>query len=125
LIRVVEGTEIVVSVRNERKTPLTVHGFCSRAEASCAPLQVPPAQTREARFRTGPAGTYHYWASTFGAPVPFRELAGAFVVDPIAGPPAPDRILVITEWTSLTPPQLREIMMPTRPPRCSWGSSPA
>jgi FtsP/CotA-like multicopper oxidase with cupredoxin domain len=124
LIRVVEGTEIVVSVRNERNTPLTVHGFCSRDEASCAPLQVPPAQTREARFRTGPAGTYHYWASTFGAPVPFRELAGAFVVDPIAGPPAPDRILVITEWTSLTPPQLREIMMADAPTEVFVGFKP-
>ena len=39
-------------------------------------------QRPQMEFKSGPAGTYHYWASTIGAPVPFRELAGAFVVDP-------------------------------------------
>ena len=77
----------------------------ARATARRAPpLEVPPDQTREVRFRSGPAGTYHYWASTIGAPVPFRELAGALVVDPAEGQAEPDRILVITEWTNLTPP---------------------
>ena len=45
-----------------------------------------------------------------GAPVPFRELAGAFVVDPAGVPAEPDRIFVITEWSDLTPAQLREIV---------------
>ena len=82
LIRVVEGTELVVSVRNDREATLVVRGLCTRDGTACAPLEVPPAETREVRFRSGPAGTYHYWASTIGAPVPFRELAGALVVDP-------------------------------------------
>jgi FtsP/CotA-like multicopper oxidase with cupredoxin domain len=115
LLRVVEGTEIVVSIRNDRDAPLVVQGLCTRGEAACAPVQVPPAETREARFRSGPAGTYHYWATTMGAPVPFRELAGAFVVDPAAGPVEPDRILVITEWSNLTPRQLGEIMSADSP----------
>ena len=77
---------------------------------ACPTLEVPAGETREVRFTSGRAGTYHYWASTMGAPVPFRELAGAFVVDPAGGAVEPDRILVITEWTSLTPQQLGEIV---------------
>ena len=109
LIRVVQGTAIAASIRNDLDAALVVHGLCARDETSCPPLEVAPQQTREVRFTSGPAGTYHYWASTIGAPVPFRELAGAFVVDPAAGPVEQDRILVITEWTSLTPGQLGEI----------------
>ena len=70
LIRVVEGTAIEVSIRNERDVTLVVHGFCARGGASCAPLEVPPHETRHVRFPSGPAGTYHYWGSTIGAPVP-------------------------------------------------------
>lgn len=66
-------------------------------------------ETRVVEFPAGPAGTYHYWATAFGAPVPFREMAGAFIVDPLEGV-ADDRVLVITEWTSLSPAQLGEIM---------------
>ena len=40
--------------------------------------------------------------------MPFRELAGALIVDP-AGDVPPDRIFVITEWTSLTPAELGAI----------------
>ena len=109
LIRVVEGTTLIVSIRNDLTAPLTVHGLCTRGDTSCPVVEVAPQQTRTMQFMTGPAGTYHYWASTFGAPVPFREMAGAFVVDPVAGA-APDRILVITEWSDLTVAQLREIV---------------
>lgn len=109
LIRVVEGTEIVASIRNDLNTPLAVHGLCARNGEACAELEVPPGQTRETRFTSGAAGTYHYWASTFGAPIPFRELAGAFVVDPLTGQAEPDRILVVTEWSNLTASQFGEI----------------
>jgi FtsP/CotA-like multicopper oxidase with cupredoxin domain len=109
LIRVVEGTEIIVSVRNDLTAPLVIHGLCSRGDASCPVVEVAPQETRTMQFPSGPAGTYHYWASSFGAPVPFREMAGAFVVDPVAGT-APDRILVITEWSDLTVAQLRDIV---------------
>ena len=85
---------------------------------------MPPGETREVRFSSGRAGTYHYWATTMGAPVPFRELAGAFVVDPPGGAVAADRIFVITEWTSLTPEQLSEIdRAPTIQARSSSSSS--
>jgi FtsP/CotA-like multicopper oxidase with cupredoxin domain len=110
LIRVIEGTQIVASIRNDLDAPLTVHGLCARDGGTCPPLQVPPRQAREVRFIGGRAGTYHYWASTMGAPVPFRELSGAFIVDPAEGAIEPDRILVITEWGNLTREQLGAII---------------
>ena len=108
LIRVAEGTEIALSIRNDLAATLTVHGLCTRGGPACAPVQVKPSETRQVRFQSGPAGTYHYWASTLGAPVPFRELAGALIVDPPAVV-EPDRILVITEWANLTAAQIGQI----------------
>jgi FtsP/CotA-like multicopper oxidase with cupredoxin domain len=110
LIRVIEGTRIVISIRNDLDAVLRVHGLCTRDGSACLPLEVPPSETRETRFTSGRAGTYHYWASAIGAPVPFRELAGAFVVDPPGGAVADDRVMVITEWTSLTARQLHEVL---------------
>ena len=110
LLRVVEGTTLAVSVRNELTSPLRVHGLCARDGSACAPLDVPPGAERDVRFASGRAGTYHYWATSMGAPVPFRELAGAFVVDPAGAPADPDRIFVITEWSDLTPAQLGRIV---------------
>ena len=71
-------------------------------------------ETRQVRFRSGPAGTYHYWATTTGMPLLFRavndtQLSGAFIVDPAGAEPVNDRVFVITDWTSLTLSQLREI----------------
>ena len=120
LIRVPEGTPIVVSIRNDLAAPLRVHGLCARDGTPCAPLDVPARGPRGALRAAGRAGTYHYWATTMGAPVPFRELAGAFVVDPPGVTVEPDRVFVITEWNDLTPEQLREIM---RGRRCGRGAS--
>lgn len=110
LIRVPEGTTIDATIANELEGPLTVHGLCTRGGAPCEALTVPPGATRARRFASGPAGTYHYWATAFGAPVPFRELGGAFIVDPAGAPPSPDRVFVITEWSGLAPGDLREVM---------------
>jgi FtsP/CotA-like multicopper oxidase with cupredoxin domain len=114
LIRVTEGTSLDVSIRNDLPTLLRVHGLCARDGGRCAPMDVQPGSTGNRRFASGRAGTYHYWATSMGAPMPFRELAGAFVVDPPGGA-HPDRIFVITEWTSLTPAQLREILSADEP----------
>jgi FtsP/CotA-like multicopper oxidase with cupredoxin domain len=110
LIRVREGTTIAVSIRNDLGMALRVHGLCARDGHPCAPVDVQPEATRDIRFTSGRAGTYHYWATTIGAPVPFRELAGAFVVDPPDGPRRADRVFVITEWSTLTAAQLGEIL---------------
>jgi FtsP/CotA-like multicopper oxidase with cupredoxin domain len=110
MLRVVEGATLVVSIRNDLTSPLRVHGLCARDGSACAPLDVPPGADREVRFASGRAGTYHYWATAMGAPVPFREMGGAFIVDPAGVRVEPDRIFVVTEWSDLTPKQLREVM---------------
>jgi FtsP/CotA-like multicopper oxidase with cupredoxin domain len=111
LIRVPEGTEVAVDIRNDLDTPLRVHGLCARDGSPCAPLDVPAAAAREVRFRAPRAGTYHYWATTTGFPLAFRalrdtQLSGAFVVDEPGRTAAADRVLVITDWTNLTRAQL-------------------
>ena len=114
LIRVPEGTTIAANVRNDLEHPLTVHGLCDRGQASCPPLDVPAGESRQLRFTSGPAGTYHYWATTDRVPLAFRgaddtQLSGAFIVDAKGAAPGDDRVFVITEWTSVTRDQLRQI----------------
>jgi FtsP/CotA-like multicopper oxidase with cupredoxin domain len=117
LIRVQEGTMIVASVRNDLDTALTVHGLCTHDGTPCSPLDVPPGETRTATFTSGAAGTYHYWASSFGAPIPFRELGGAFIVDPRGDATQPDRVMVLTEWSNLSPDQVRQVVSADVPDR--------
>ena len=114
LIRVPEGAELAVSVRNELDSTLRVHGLCERGGVACAPFEVAAGEARQIRFTSGRAGTYLYWATTTGAPLQFRgstdsQLSGAFIVDPSGAEPDADRIFVITEWTSLTRTQLKEL----------------
>jgi len=109
LIRVAEGTPIVVTIQNDLDASLHVNGLCARDGAPCPAVDVPAGGAREVRFSSGRAGTYHYWATTIGVPIPFRELAGGFVVDP-PGEVAADRVLVITEWSNLTRDQLLTII---------------
>ena len=120
LIRVPEGTEVAATVRNELTRPLRVFGMCERGGEACAPLEVPPGQARLVTFLAGRPGTYHYWATTTGMPLPFRavgdtQLSGAFIVDPAGIDPARDRIFVITDWTSLTLDELTRIAGATDP----------
>jgi FtsP/CotA-like multicopper oxidase with cupredoxin domain len=89
---------------------LIVHGFCPRDGSDCPTLAVPAGEMRQAEFSAGRPGTYHYWATSMGAPVPFREMGGALVVDPRGGAVAADRVLVITEWNNLTPDQMRQVV---------------
>ena len=113
LIRVPAGTVIAVTIRNDLDDPLRVHGLCERSGGACPSIDVAAGETQHVQFKAGHVGTYHYWATTTGMPLNFRatgdsQLSGAFVVDP-PGVRSEDRIFVITEWTSLTPAQLREI----------------
>ncbi len=115
LIRIPEGTRVAVGVHNDLAHPLRVHGLCDRGANTCAPIDVPAGQMRRVQFTSGPAGTYHYWATTTGMPMPFRgaddtQLSGAFIVDPPGAPANADRVFVITEWTSLTREQLHQLI---------------
>ncbi len=114
LIRVRQGTTVVATVRNDLDRPLQVHGLCARDGSPCLPIAVPPGEAREVRFDTGTVGTYYYWATTTGMPLAFRasidsQLSGALVVDPADGAVDDDRVLVISEWTNLTPEQLQDV----------------
>ena len=114
LIRVRQGTTIAVSVRNDLDDPLRVHGLCARDGSACAPLDVPPGEVRDVRFAAAAAGTYHYWGTSTGMPLQFRaldgQLSGALIVDPAEGPGSDDRVLVITEWASLTRSQFMALL---------------
>ena len=74
-------------------------------------IQVPPGETREARFLAGVPGTYQYYASAGGETNrgrPFREdsqMYGAFIVDS-PGSVASDRVFVIGVWRSQATPAL-------------------
>ena len=124
LIRVAEGAVIDLAVRNELATPLRVHGLCSRDGSPCPPVDVTPGGTTQLRFAAGRSGTYHYWATSLGAPSPMREMAGAFVVDPKEGA-EPDRIFVITEWNTLTAPEFAEVLAADAPSERFLAARPA
>jgi manganese oxidase len=114
LIRVTEGTEVVAHVRNDLDVPMTVHGLCPRDGRTCAPIPIAPSTARDVRFVLNRAGTFHYWATTTGMPLPFRatgdtQLSGALIVDPVGTAPDSDRIFVVTDWTSLTRDELRQL----------------
>jgi FtsP/CotA-like multicopper oxidase with cupredoxin domain len=107
LIRVPEGTEIRISLRNGGPEPLTVHGLYARGNASRDSVQLEPGAVREVRFAAGVAGTYYYWAksatTTPVQPLARRglesQLSGAIVVDPrgTSGRPR-DRVFVMGLW---------------------------
>ena len=102
LLRVSEGTDLIVRVRNTLAARLSIHGFVTRPANDDTVFTVEPGQTREIRFAAGAPGTYHYWADTAGSALNGRravesQLGGAFIVDPRGSVPT-DRVLVMTEW---------------------------
>jgi FtsP/CotA-like multicopper oxidase with cupredoxin domain len=115
MIRVPEGTEIRATIRNHLNEMLRVHGLCERIGPACPPIDVRPGETGTVRFKSGPAGTYEYWATTTGMPLQFRavddtQLSGAFIVDARGAESDRDRVLVITDWTSITREQLMQVL---------------
>ena len=122
LLRVPEGTEVDVTIRNHLEQPLTLHGLHSRPGDAKEVLIVAPGESREVKFVAGAPGTYLYWASRNSAETTVQrraedsQLNGAFVVDARndAGRTNADRILMITDWTvvddeTVKPPAYREV----------------
>ena len=114
------------SIRNDLDQPLRVHGLCGRDGAPCAPVDVPPSLTHQLRLQgRARRDVSTTGATTTGMPIRFRaaadtQLSGAFIVDPVNGTPDPDRVLVITDWTSVTRAELRA----ARRRRRSWRRLP-
>jgi FtsP/CotA-like multicopper oxidase with cupredoxin domain len=102
MIRVPQGTDVRVTLRNRVDTSITIGGF--RPGVSDAPdsLTIAPGQTRELRYRLDKPGSYFYWGAFGGTVFTDREwkdsqLNGALIVDPPGGSP-PDHVFLISEW---------------------------
>jgi FtsP/CotA-like multicopper oxidase with cupredoxin domain len=98
LIRVREGTTVVLTLRNALGAPLQVNGFCTRP-GPCEAVSVAPGASREVRFTLNAPGTYPYWAATGAESLRERrardtQLGGVIVVDPREGAQT-DRIFVL------------------------------
>jgi FtsP/CotA-like multicopper oxidase with cupredoxin domain len=103
LIRVPQGTEVRVSLRNPLDSTFTVYGLAARPLVGDSGIVLRPGQTREVRFRATIAGTYYYWAALNGGGLLDRlwldsQLTGALVVDR-PGASSDDRIFVIGLWS--------------------------
>lgn len=108
LIRVPQGAEVVVTVRNGLPNDtLRVHGLHERplrTAPDSAPLVLLPGASRTVRFRLQATGTFYYWGTTTGRALAFRtgvdaQLTGAMVVDSALTRPGRDRIFVLGSWT--------------------------
>jgi manganese oxidase len=103
LIRVPEGTEILLSVKNKIDgKPLNLHGFHARPGDVKDSATLEPGSTWIARFKTGEPGTYYYSGTLNGArtiPWPVGkdgQLYGGFIVDKAgAKPDTAERIFII------------------------------
>jgi FtsP/CotA-like multicopper oxidase with cupredoxin domain len=107
LIRVREGTTVVLTLRNTLGSALTVHGLCARP-GPCEPVSVVPGASQQIRFDLTAPGTYFYWATTGHETLGTRrasdtQLGGAIVVDPREGSPE-DRVFVISTFGEPPPP---------------------
>ena len=111
MIRVPEGSEISVDIRNAIPgSTLVIHGLHIRPGNPDDTVQLAPGERRNIRFRAGTPGTYYYWATTTGKALPDRygvdsQLNGALIIDP-PGARANDRVFVIGWWEK---PELRAI----------------
>ncbi len=101
MIRVPEGTEIHITLRNSLPDlEVVVHGLHTRPATKDDVLTLPAGATREVTFLAGMPGTYFYWATSSNQTIPYRvdkdsQLSGAIIVDQRTGPVTHDRIFVI------------------------------
>jgi FtsP/CotA-like multicopper oxidase with cupredoxin domain len=103
LLRIPEGTDIRIRVRNLLDKPLVVHDLGDLPATDDQPFTVASGATRSVWLHAGKAGTYAYWAATSAAPIEHRWaedalLSGVIVVDPPGAHPD-DRIFVLSVWS--------------------------
>jgi FtsP/CotA-like multicopper oxidase with cupredoxin domain len=101
MIRVSEGTEIHITLRNSLPdSEVVVHGLHTRPAMTDDVVKIPAGATREVTFQSGAPGTYFYWATSTKQPLQFRvgkdsQLSGAIIVDPKIGARMSDRTFLI------------------------------
>lgn len=108
LIRVPEGTELHLFVRNRLQVAVNLHGVVPRPATKDEFVKIAPGKGLEFRFKVGAAGTYYYWARTSDSTFAQRtgddsQLTGAFIIDSPAAAVPPDRIFVMGEWLGPVP----------------------
>ena len=107
MIRVTEGDQVRIIVKNELPAPTTIHWH--GVEVPNAMDGVPgvtqdpiqPGETFTYEFIAKPAGTFMYHSHFEGDVQVGAGLYAPFIIDPIAGeadPPAVDKTLMISEW---------------------------
>ena len=106
IIRGLEGTPVVVTIRNALAVELRVSGLCA-GTVPCDAVTVAVNSSREVRFSLTTPGTYYYWAASAAQSVASRprvesQLGGAIVVDPRVGAVS-DRVLIISALANPQP----------------------
>lgn len=107
MIRVTEGDQVRIVVRNELPHPTTIHWH--GVEVPNAMDGVPgvtqdpilPGETFTYEFTAKPAGTFMYHSHYEGDIQVMAGLYAPFIIDPLepeADPPAVDEVLMISEW---------------------------
>lgn len=102
LIRVPEGTEIHITLRNTLGRNARVFGLVTRPVEEDEGILVAPHSERSLRFKAGAPGSYYYWATTTDKTIADRgdidsQLAGAFIVDSKSSR-GNDRVFVMGLW---------------------------
>jgi len=102
LLRVRQGTEVVVTLRNRTDSAIVVGGLRPALAEGSDTVQLAVGATREVRTTMGAAGTFYYWGAFLGSGPGDRlwkdsQLNGAIAVD-APGRQHQDHILLISEW---------------------------
>ena len=117
MIRVPAGTEIAAKIHNLLDHTIYIHGLSTRTETNAAfqtqtgptpnndaadALEIAAGEVREVRFKSGPPGSYYYWASNDRQLIGMRTgadsmLSGALIVD-APGASQDDRVFVVNTW---------------------------
>jgi len=104
LIRVPEGTEVRMTVRNNiGGQSINLHGFHSRPGKINDSVTVAPGAVWTARFKTGTAGTYYYYGTTSTLPRSGKwplgkdgQMYGGLIIDKAGSKPdTAERIFII------------------------------
>lgn len=109
LLRVPEGTEVRVSLRNLiADSTLVVHGLRAGTSEQDT-LNIAPGETREIAFRARTPGTYHYWGTTSRKQLAARVgrdalLSGVIVVDRAGARVDPAERILVVSLIDISPP---------------------